>query len=137
MAPVDSVSGSAQRRFYLVSTLLSMIDQVRGEPTTHGLDKHPHDSVQKAHGQLKKFLDSFAWICSTSKNGPTTSAVTVEQNGPMGTVLRLARNIGVPGDLIQKLQDLLDEVATVATGGAFMLMEEKWRVLREHIFTDR
>lgn len=115
MAPVQSASGNAQRRFYLVTTLLSMIDPVRGEPTAHGLDKHPHDSIQRKDSMLKKFLDSFAWICSTSKNGATTSAVALEQHGAMGTVLRLARNLGAPDDLIPRLQLLLDELATVAT----------------------
>ena len=116
MAPVQSAPGSAQRRFHLVTTLLSLIDPVRGEPTTHGLDKHPHESVRKEHTLLKKFLDSFAWICSTSKNGATTSAVAIEQNGPTGTVLRLARNTGISDDLIQRLQQLLDELAAIAVG---------------------
>ena len=125
MAPIQSAPGNAQRRFYLVTTLLSMIDPVRGEPTTHGLDKHPHESVQKKDNQLKKFLDSFAWICSTSKNGTTASAVALEQNGPTGTVLRLARNLCVPEDVVHRLQSLLDELAAVAAGGMFMLIEEE------------
>jgi hypothetical protein len=117
MSPIQCASGNAQRRFYLIATLLSLIDPVRGEPTTYGLDKHPHDNAQKQDNHLKKFLDSFAWICSTSKNGATTSAVAIEQNGPTGTVLRLARNLGVPHDLIPRLQRLLDELTAVATRG--------------------
>jgi hypothetical protein len=117
MSPIQCASGNAQRRFYLIAMLLSLIDPVRGEPTTYGLDKHPHDNAQKQDNHLKKFLDSFAWICSTSKNGATTSAVAIEQNGPTGTVLRLARNLGVPHDLIPRLQRLLDELTAVATRG--------------------
>lgn len=113
-----NVSGEAHDRFVVVSTLLSLIDPVRGEPTTHGLDRHPHDDVWK-HDQLqKKFLDSFALICSTSrKGGDTASAVCLEQDHPSGTVLRLARNLGVPKDLLDKLQEVLDDLTAVTMRG--------------------
>lgn len=114
-----SVSGQAHRRFVVVSTLLHLIDPVRGEPTTHSLDRHPHDDSWK-HDQLqKKFLDSFALISSTSRTGgDTASAVCLEQGHPSGDVLRLARNLGISDKhLVSQLQGVLDELIAVALKG--------------------
>lgn len=113
-----NVRGEAHNRFVIVSTLLSLIDPVRGEPTTHSLDRHPHDDAWKHEQLQKKFLDSFALICSTSrKGGGTASAVCLEQGHPSGTVLRLARNLGVPKDLLGRLQEVLDDLTAVTRRG--------------------
>lgn len=120
MLESKSLTGEAHRRFVLVATLLCLIDPVRGEPTVHNLDRHPHDNVQKMEHLQKKFLDSFAFICSTSSKGAeTASAVCLEQGHLSGTVLRLARNLGVPRDLVNRLQDILDELLAVSLGGVF------------------
>lgn len=116
-APV-SVKGESHKRFVMVTTLLSLIDPVRGEPTTHSLDKHPHDDVGRYEQLLKKFLDSFALICSTSRQGAdTASAVCLEQGRPGGTILRLARNSGVSQDLIDQLQEILNDLTAIAMKG--------------------
>lgn len=118
-----SVSGQAHRRFVVVSTLLYLIDPVRGEPTTHSLDRHPHDDTWK-HDQLqKKFLDSFALISSTSRTGgDTASAVCLEQGHPSGTVLRLARNLGISDEhLVSQLQEVLDDLTAVALKGIMLI----------------
>ncbi|KAF3801494.1 hypothetical protein GCG54_00014708 [Colletotrichum gloeosporioides] len=113
-APAN-VLGAAHNRFVVVSTLLSLIDRVRGEPTTHSLDRHPHDDSWKHEQLQKKFLDSFALISSTSRVGrETAAAVCLEQGHPSGTVLRLARNLGVPSSLIIHLQEILDDLTAVA-----------------------
>lgn len=113
-----NVRGQALRRFVIVSTLLSLIDPVRGEPTTHSLDRHPHDDSWRKGQLQKKFLDSFALISSTSRKGSdTASAVCLEQGHPSGTILRLARNRGVPEDLVGKLQEVLDDLTAVALRG--------------------
>lgn len=114
-----SVSGQAHRRFVVVSTLLRLIDPVRGEPTTHSLDRHPHDDSWKHEQLQKKFLDSFALISSTSRTGgDTASAVCLEQGHPSGTILRLARNIGVSDEhLVIQLQEVLDDLTAVALKG--------------------
>ncbi|KAL3297623.1 hypothetical protein RB213_010095 [Colletotrichum asianum] len=113
-APAN-VLGAAHNRFVVVSTLLSLIDRVRGEPTTHSLDRHPHDDSWKHEQLQKKFLDSFALISSTSRVGrETAAAVCLEQGHPSGTVLRLARNLGVPGSLIIQLQEILNDLTAVA-----------------------
>lgn len=114
-----SVSGQAHRRFVVVSTLLHLIDPVRGEPTTHSLDRHPHDDSWK-HDQLqKKFLDSFALISSTSRTGgDTASAVCLEQGHPSGTILRIARNLGISDEhLVSRLQEVLGDLTAVALKG--------------------
>lgn len=117
-APAN-VLGAAHNRFVVVSTLLSLIDRVRGEPTTHSLDRHPHDDSWKHEQLQKKFLDSFALISSTSRVGrETAAAVCLEQGHPSGTVLRLARNLGVPGSLIIQLQEILNDLTAVALKGA-------------------
>ena len=38
--PRAQVSGHAHSRFVVVTTLLHLIDPVRGEPTTHSLGRH-------------------------------------------------------------------------------------------------
>lgn len=117
-----SFEGAAHKRFVTVSTLLSLIDPVRGVPTTHSLDRHPHDDLWRYDQRQKKFLDSFALICSTSRvGGETASAVCLEQplgGHPSGNILRIARNLGVPSDLVDKFQEILDDLTAVALRGA-------------------
>jgi hypothetical protein len=113
-----AITGDTHKRFVKVATLLSLIDPVRGEPTVHNLDMHPHENVRKMESLQKKFLVSFALICSTSaKSGETASAVCMEQGHPTGTVLRLARNLGVPQQLLQGLNDILDDLSAVSSKG--------------------
>lgn len=115
------VSGAAHKRFVIVTTLLYLIDPVRGEPTTHSLDRHPHDDSWKYEQLQKKFLDSFALISSTSRKGAdTASAACLEQGHPSGTILRLARNTGVPDGLVSQLQDILDCLTAVALKGIML-----------------
>jgi hypothetical protein len=112
------LTGNAQKRFVQITTLLSLIDPVRGEPIAHSLDRHPHDGKQTRERLRKKFLDSFALICSTSrKGGETASAVCLENSHPSGTIIRLARNLGVPEGLTNSLQAILDDLAAVASRG--------------------
>lgn len=112
------LTGAAHKRFVIVTSLLFLIDPVRGEPTVHSLDRHPHDSNRRPENLQKKFLDSFALICSTSRiGGETASAVCLEQGHPTGNVLRLARNLGVPQDLVNQLQQILNDLAAVAANG--------------------
>lgn len=107
--------GDAQKRFITVKVLLSLIDPVRGEPTVHSLDRHPQDGMGKLEHLQKKFLDSFALICSTSKEGSeTAAAVCLETGNPPGTVLRIARNVAVPQTEIQRLEDVLQNLTSVA-----------------------
>ncbi|KAL0940192.1 uncharacterized protein CTRU02_202955 [Colletotrichum truncatum] len=109
------VLGEAHRRFVIVTTLLHLIDPVRGEATTHSLDRHPHDDSWKYQQLQKKFLDSFALAASTSRKGrESASAVCLEEGRPGGNVLRLARNIGVPEELLSKLQEILDDLTAVS-----------------------
>ncbi|KAG8161159.1 hypothetical protein KVR01_009423 [Diaporthe batatas] len=126
--PLAQVSGEAHSRFVIVTTLLSLIDRVRGEPTTHSLDRHPHDDTWRQDQLQKKFLDSFALISSTSKKGgETASAVCLEQGHPSGNILRLARNRGIPQDLVFRLQEVLEDLTTVA------LRENKPKDLEDEI----
>ncbi|KAI1051238.1 hypothetical protein LB506_013033 [Fusarium annulatum] len=77
---------------------------------------HPHENARKIESLQKKFLDSFALISSTSaKSSETASAVCMEQGHPTGTVLRLARNLGVPQQLLQRLNDVLDDLAAASS----------------------
>ncbi|KAM0540033.1 hypothetical protein ACHAO7_011589 [Fusarium culmorum] len=77
----------------------------------------------------KKFLDSFALICSTSaKSGETASAVCMEQGHPTGTVLRLARNLGVPQQLLLLLNEVLDELSA-ASSTILSIQQKEHRLL--------
>lgn len=119
--PLALISGEAHSRFVVVTTLLSLIDRVRGEPTTHSLDRHPHDDCWRQDQLQKKFLDSFALIASTSRKGSeTASAVCLEQGHPSGNILRLARNRGMPEDLVTRLQEVLNDLTTVALRGVVL-----------------
>jgi hypothetical protein len=122
---LQALIGEAHKRFVIVTTLLSLIDPVRGEPTPHSLDSHPHDASKPEQLQ-KKFLDSFALICSTSRKGAdTASAVCLEQGHPHGNVLRLARNLGAPDDFIKKLQRVLGDLTAVALRGTCLSFSRK------------
>ncbi|KAH7021590.1 uncharacterized protein B0I36DRAFT_394316 [Microdochium trichocladiopsis] len=118
---LTTLSGESHKRFVMVTTLLSLIDPVRGEPTTHSLDRHAHDDLWKPEQLQKKFLDSFALIASTSRvGGETASAVCLEQGHPGGTVLRLASNQGVKGDTLEMLQEVLNALNSVASRGIML-----------------
>jgi len=118
MSGAHGLTGDAHKRFVIVTLLLYLIDPVRGEPTAHSLDRHPYDSNWKLENLQKKFLDSFALICSTSRiGGEIASAVCLEQGHPAGNVLRLARNLGVPQDLVSQLQQVFNYLSLVAVKG--------------------
>ncbi|KAL6408495.1 hypothetical protein AUP68_08352 [Ilyonectria robusta] len=137
MPPELVSTGNAQKRFVQITTLLSLIDPVRGEPITHTLDRHPHDGRQTRERLQKKFLDSFALICSTSsKGGETASAVCLENSHPSGTIIRLARNLGVPEGLTGSLQAILDDLAAVASKESSIANKEP-EILQKIIILNR
>jgi hypothetical protein len=107
------------KRFVLNSILLSLIEPVRGEPTVYSLDRHPHDDARG--NPIAKFLDSFALICSTRSGKETVSAVCIEQGGPTGTILRLARNTSTSEELLLRFQAVLDDLTLIAKGGLCLL----------------
>lgn len=112
------LSDTESQNFITVSTLLSLIDPVRGNPTAYSLDIDPNDPTQRYDHLQTRFLDSFALVCSTSKKGSdTASAVCMEQDRSGATVLRLARNRGVPPDLINRLRRILDKLMTISREG--------------------
>jgi hypothetical protein len=112
------LSDAESLHFITASTLLYLIDPVRGKPTAYSLDTDPNDPTQRYDHLQTRFLDSFALICSTSKKGAeTASAVCMELDRSGATVLRLARNRGVPVDLIDRLNPILDKLMTIAREG--------------------
>jgi len=121
MVSSNQPNEDAHAHFVLVCTLLYLIDPVRGAATQgRNLDTHPDGASQKHQNLLMKFLDSFALISSTSKiGGETASAVSMEQAHASGAVLRLARNLGVPGDCKLRLQSILDTLASIAQKGMY------------------
>lgn len=72
------ITGNVWDRFMQAAALLRLLDPVRGEPTAYGLDQESH-SVQAPRERLlkRKFLDSFALIYATKKDGDTVSAACV------------------------------------------------------------
>ncbi|KAH7020473.1 hypothetical protein EDB80DRAFT_561576 [Ilyonectria destructans] len=128
MSQARDLTGDTHKRFVSVTTLLALIDPVRGEPTVHNLDRHPHEGAGKQESLHKKFLDSFALICSTSsKGGESASAVCLEQGGPTGTVLRVASNLGVSQDVVDRIHLVLDDLTAVASGG--MILKANFHLL--------
>ena len=111
------LTGNALARFVQVTTLLSLIDPVRGEASVYSLDRHPHDETATKERLQKKFLDSFALICSTAQGEGTECAATMEVGHPSGTIIRIARNTGVPPDLLLKVQAIVHDLMAVASKG--------------------
>ncbi|KLO81468.1 uncharacterized protein LW93_8178 [Fusarium fujikuroi] len=110
-----NVKGNTLDRFVLHSTLLRLIDPVRGKPTRNTLDENPDGGFSGVWQLQQKFLDSFALICSTSSSGAeTATAVCLEIHDQIGNVLRLARNHGLtPEDLagLKRVLQVLQEVS--------------------------
>lgn len=123
MAQKAGLTRGALQDFVAVSTLLYLLDPVRGKPTAYTLDKNPDSDG--GHGKHQsRFLDSFALICSTARKGSeTASAVCLEQD-EHSTILRLSRNSGVPQDLIHRLQSVLEKLKLVASRGTLFLASE-------------
>lgn len=115
---INEITGNVQRRFVQAAVLLHLLDPVRGEPTTHGLDRDLNEFELNRERLLKrKFLDSFALVCATKKDGDTVSAACLEEGLPEGTVIRVASNHGVAKATLRALQELVAVLNSVASGG--------------------
>lgn len=114
------ITGNLRKRFVQATGLLHMLDPVRGEPTTHGLDQDPHEIEAPRERLLKrKFLDSFALVCSIEKDGDSVSAACMEEGAPQGTIIRVASNAGVRQTTLIQLQQILDLLNKVAGAGTY------------------
>jgi OTT_1508-like deaminase len=112
------ITGNAQTRFIQAAVLLHLLDPVRGEPTAHGLDRDPHEIEPQRERMLKrKFLDSFALISATNKDGDTVSAASIEEGLPEETVVRVASNHGVKNSTLHELRELTAILGSVASKG--------------------
>lgn len=121
---MNQVRGADLKRFVVQSTLLSLIDPVRGEPTRTPLDEDPEGDTLGRHQLKQKFLDSFALICSTSSSGAeTASAVCLEQHAQAGAVLRVARNCGLTPKDLTGLEKVLQILRAVARKGTYLIGE--------------
>ncbi|ETS79706.1 hypothetical protein PFICI_09559 [Pestalotiopsis fici W106-1] len=112
-----AVTGSVLKRFTQTSTLLWLLDPVRGEPTIHNLDRHPSDTHQGAsERKTSKFLDSIALLFATRKDGDTVSAATLEEGQPEGTIIRIASNAGVEDDTLEQVRAIVNILNHAANG---------------------
>ncbi|KAL2068504.1 hypothetical protein VTL71DRAFT_14841 [Oculimacula yallundae] len=110
-----SITGNIQERFVQTAVLLCLLDPVRGEPTTYGLDQDWHGTQAPRQQILKrKFVDSIALICATRRDADTVSAATLEENGPDGAVIRIASNAGVTEETLNDLRDILHILEIIA-----------------------
>jgi hypothetical protein len=109
------VRGNTLDRFVLHSTLLRLIDPVRGKPTRSTLDENPDGSFLGTWQLQQKFLDSFALFCSTSSSGAeTATAVCLEIHEQSGNILRLARNHGLTSEDLEGLKRVLQVLQEVS-----------------------
>jgi hypothetical protein len=112
------ITGNVRNRFIQAAVLLHMLDPVRGEPTVYGLDQDLHDITSSRERLLKrKFLDSFALICATKRDGDSVSAACIEEGRPEGTIVRIARNSGISETTLGRLRELLDVLSSIASRG--------------------
>ncbi|XTI90352.1 hypothetical protein V2W45_1245369 [Cenococcum geophilum] len=110
MAPIE-ITGNVRNHFIQAAVLLHMLDPVRGEPTVHGLDQDLNDRSALRFQELKrKFLDSFAFLCATKKDGDSVSAACMEEGLPQGTIIRIASNAGVRENTLCQLRQVLDSL---------------------------
>jgi hypothetical protein len=111
-----SITGNARSRFLEVAVLLRLLDPVRGEPSVHGLDQDSYESGTQREAFLKrKFLDSFALICATKKEGGSVSAACME-NLPDGTTIRITSNAGVSENVLHRIRELVNILNDVGCG---------------------
>ncbi|KAE8441083.1 hypothetical protein EG329_005878 [Mollisiaceae sp. DMI_Dod_QoI] len=107
--------GSTRDRLIQASVLLHLLDPVRGEPTAYGLDQNPHEIEAPRDRLLKrKFLDSFALVCATKRDGDSVSAACMEEGRPEGTVIRIASNCGVSDATLLQLREIVGDMSGVA-----------------------
>jgi hypothetical protein len=96
-----------------------MLDPVRGEASSHGLDEDPAKTELTREQFLKrKFLDSLALICAVRKEGDCVSAACLEEGEPQGTVVRVASNAGVSEGTLEMLRAIIDKLNVIASGGS-------------------
>lgn len=124
------ITGNVRNRFIQAAVLLHMLDPVRGEPTAHGLDQDLHGIETPRERLLKrKFLDSFALVCATRKDGDSVSAACMEEGMPQGTIIRIASNSGVRESTLSQLRELVHTLNSVASGGTLSLVRMVTRKL--------
>ncbi len=118
MAVTHEITGNLRDRFMQAAALLRLLDPVRGEPTAYSLDQESHSLNEPRDRLLKrKFLDSFALICATKKDGDTVSAACLEEGAPEGTVIRIASNAGVSEETMSYLEDIVDILSSISIQG--------------------
>ena len=114
------ITGKLRDRFVQASVLLYMLDPVRGEPSTHGLDHDLHEITTPQERLVKKkFLDSFALLCAIEKDGASVSAACMEEGAPEGTVIRVASNAGVHQNTLLQMRCIVDILNAVAGTSKF------------------
>ncbi|KAL0929397.1 uncharacterized protein CTRU02_215563 [Colletotrichum truncatum] len=132
---VFEITGNVQKRFIEDAALLHMLDPVRGNPTSHSLDRHPHDTdVSREVFLIRKFLDSMALLASTHRDGDRVSAATMELGAPEGTIVRIASNAGVCNSTLLRLRDLMADLNVAST--MVLTLERKADILIKIISLD-
>jgi len=111
---VNEITGTVRDRFIQGCTFLKLLDPVRGEPTTYGLDQDsPNLQAPREQTLKRKFLDSFALLCATKKDGSSVSAACLEEGAPEGTVIRIASNSGVSEETLSQLRSILGLISGI------------------------
>jgi hypothetical protein len=112
-------AAKVHKQFLMNSALLALIDPVRGEPTKDSPEAfYSQDEFLQSYQVKQRFLNSFAFICSTSSSGKeTASAVCMEQNRPSEIILRVARNHGLSRPDLKGLEMVLQLLIAAARGG--------------------
>ena len=68
----------------------------------------------------RKFLDSFALLCATEKDGDSVSAACLEEDFSQGTILRIAGDSGVRESIPSQLRELVTALNDVVSGSIFI-----------------
>jgi hypothetical protein len=112
------ITGNLRNRFIQAAVLLYKLDPVRGEPTAYGLDQDLQEIESPRERLLKrKFLDSFALVCATRKDGDSVSAACMEEGRPEGTIIRVASNSGVSETTLSRLREIVNTLSGISSRG--------------------
>ncbi len=118
---VIEITDNLRSRFIQAAVLLRMLNPVRDDPTIHGLDQDPHNiDISRERLLKRKFLDSFALICATKKDGDSVSATCMKEGASQGTVLRIASNSEVGERTLGQLRELVNTLNSIGSEGTIL-----------------
>ena len=110
-------------RFIEVAILLHTFNLVREESIAYGLDQDSYNIETLRERLLKrKFLDSFAFICATKRDGDNVSIACLEEELSQETIVWITSNFKVRENTLDQLRELVNVLNRVASKDIFLFL---------------